>query len=139
MVDSLQATMRVASAGLAAQSARIKIAAENLANANSTGQGVGATPYTRKTISFASEVDDRLAAQVVKVDAIGLDNREFPLVYEPGHPAADARGYVKRPNVDPFIELSDMREANRSYLANLQVLRSVREAAMLTIDLLKGG
>lgn len=138
MTDFLSATMRVASAGLAAQSARIKVAAENLANANTTGQAAGAAPYARKTVSFASEVDDRLGVEVVKLDAIGVDKKEFPLVYEPGHPAADERGYVKRPNVDPFIELSDMREANRSYLANLQVLRSAREAAMLTIDLLKG-
>jgi flagellar basal-body rod protein FlgC len=138
MSDALIASIRAASAGLATQSMRVRIAAENLANAYSTGSTPGADPYARKTVTFANELDEQSGVEVVKVDNIGVDSREFPVSYEPGHPAADERGYVKRPNVDPMLEIADMREANRSYLANLQMVKSAREAVMLTIDLLRG-
>lgn len=137
MTDPLSASIRIAGAGLAAQSTRMQIAAENLANVNSTGSSPGAQPYSRKTVSFKNELDERLEVETVQVDEVGTDRRSAILEYSPGHPAADANGYVKRPNIDPVVEMADMREANRSYMANVQVVRLAREAIGMTIDLLK--
>ena len=138
MLDPLQLSTKIAASGLEAQSHRVRVVSENMANANSTGTTPGATPYTRKTISFASELDERLGVNLLRVDRIGYDDSPYKLELSPGHPAADERGYVKYPNVNMLVELADMREANRSYEANLQVMKQARELISMTIDMLRG-
>jgi flagellar basal-body rod protein FlgC len=137
-MDPLLAASRIAQSGLLAQSERLRVVAENLANASSTARAAGGDPYARKTISFRSEFDDLVGQEMVQVSNIGRDGSPFRVEYEPGHPAADANGYVKYPNVEPMLELADMREANRSYLANLQVIKNAREAVNSMLDLLRG-
>jgi flagellar basal-body rod protein FlgC len=137
MLDSLQASMSVASSGLEAQSTRMRIVSENLANANATGRAAGSDPYQRKTVTFNAEVDRAAGAQLVKVKEVGVDRTPFRVEYDPGHPAADKTGYVKMPNVNMMIEMADMREVNRSYEANLQVVKQVRSMLGMTIDLLR--
>lgn len=138
MSDPLIAAGRVASTGLTAQSTRLRIIAENMANANSTGATAGANPYQRKTVSFEAALNPYADAQDVEIARISTDKSPFIVKYEPGHPAADANGYVKYPNVNSIVEMADMREANRSYEANLQVIRQVRDLVSQTIDLLRG-
>ena len=138
MVDALQASLAIASSGLEAQSTRMRIVSENLANANATGRSAGADPYQRKTVTFDAEMDRAAGAQLVKVKEVGVDQTPFRVEYDPGHPAADKAGYVKLPNVNMMIEMADMREVNRSYEANLQVVKQVRSMFGMTIDLLKG-
>jgi flagellar basal-body rod protein FlgC len=138
MLDSLQASMSVASSGLEAQSTRMRIVSENLANAGATGRTAGADPYQRKTVTFDAAMDRVAGAQLVKVKEVGVDRTPFRVEYEPGHPAADKAGYVKLPNVNMLIEMADMREVNRSYEANLQVVKQVRSMLGMTVDLLRG-
>lgn len=138
MLDALQAALRVAGSGLAAQSARLRVTTENLANAQSTGSVPGADPYRRKTITFDSQLDKLSGANLVDVKEIGTDPSPFVTESDPGNPAADARGIVKLPNVNMITEMSDMREANRSYEADLQVIKQSRDLIGMTIDLLKG-
>ena len=138
MLDSLLASLSIASSGLEAQSTRMRIVSENLANANSTGRVAGADPYQRKTVTFDAEMDRAAGAQLVKVKDVGVDNTPFRVEYDPGHPAADKAGYVKLPNVNMMIEMADMREVNRSYEANLQIVKQVRSMFGMTIDLLRG-
>ena len=115
----------------------MRVTAENLANAESTAQSPGGEPYRRKTISFAAKHDRELDADTVDVKKYGTDPSAFELRYEPGHPAADAEGYVKHANVNEFVELMDMREARRSYEANLNALELAKSKAQRTIDLLR--
>lgn len=136
-MDPLSASMKVAASGLEAQSTRLQIVAENLANAQSTGSTAGADPYSRKTVSFEMALDRASGTQLVKVGQIGHDQTPFRLEHRPGHPAADADGYVKLPNVNTLVELTDMREANRTYEANLQVIRQTRQMLSMTLDLLR--
>ena len=137
MIDALQASLRVAGSGLAAQSARLRVVSENLANAQSTGSTPGADPYRRKTITFDTEFDKVSGMNLVQVKAIGTDPSPFQTEQDPGNPAADAAGVVKTPNVNLIAEMSDMREANRSYEADLQVFKQSRDLISMTIDLLK--
>lgn len=137
MIDPIQLASRIAASGLEAQSARMRVVAENLANAQSTGTTPGADPYQRKTITFENELDRASGATLVNVAGIGTDRSPFRVEHDPGHPAADAAGYVKLPNVNMLIEMADMREANRSYEANLQVIKQAREMVSMTIDLLR--
>jgi|SRR6266567_5561071 flagellar basal-body rod protein FlgC len=137
MLDSLQASLSVASSGLEAQSTRMRIVSENLANANATGRAAGADPYQRKTVTFDAAMDHAAGAQLVKVKEVGVDRTPFRVEYDPGHPAADKAGYVKLPNVNMIIEMADMREVNRSYEANLQVVKQVRSMLGMTVDLLR--
>lgn len=137
MFDPLQATVRAAAHGLTAQSTRMRIASENVANAQSTGTTPGADPYQRKLTSFKDVLDVVSGVDLVKVDRITRDKAPFRIEYKPGHPAADAQGYFKLPNVDLLVETADMREAMRSYSANLQVIKQAREMTSMTIDLLK--
>jgi flagellar basal-body rod protein FlgC len=137
MLDSLQASLSVASSGLEAQSTRMRIVSENLANASATGRTAGADPYQRKTVTFDAAMDRAAGAQLVKVKEVGVDRAPFRVEYEPGHPAADKAGYVKLPNVNMMIEMADMREVNRSYEANLQVVKQVRSMLSMTVDLLR--
>lgn len=137
MSDPLQASLRIAASGLQAQTERVRVVAENLANAQSTGPTPGSEPYRRKTIAFAQELDRAMGASLVRVDSIGTDQGPLRVEYAPGHPAADRNGYVKLPNVNLIIEMADMREANRSYEANLQIVKRTRELISMTIDLLR--
>lgn len=138
-MDPLSASMRIASKGMIAQSSRMRIVAENLANATSTGAAPGADPYTRKTITFESSLDEASGLETVEVAEVGRHSSSYRVVHDPGHPAADASGYVKLPNVDPVVELADMREAHRAYQGNVQMIKSAREAITTLIDLLRSG
>ena len=138
MADDLKAALVASTSGLRAQSTRIRVVSENLANASATATVAGGDPYARKTISFTQELDRASGVHLVRTGAIGTDKTPFPAQHNPGHPAADASGYVKLSNVNPLVELSDMREAHRSYEANLQVVRQAREMIGDLIDLLKG-
>ena len=135
--DPLQASLRIAASGLQAQSTRLRIVSENIANAQSTGPNAGATPYARKTVSFESALDRATGTNLVEVKAIGVDRAPFKLERDPGNPAADAQGMVKMPNVDVLVELADMREANRSYEANLQVAKETADMLNQTVALMK--
>lgn len=137
MIDPLQVSLKIAASGLEVQSKRVRVVSENLANAQSTGRTPGADPYTRKTISFETEVDRVTGANLVRIDGIERDRAPYRTEHDPGHPAADANGFVKLPNVNVLVEMADMREANRSYEANLQVIRQAREMISMTIDLLR--
>ncbi len=137
MLDPLQTSLRIAASGLQAQSTRLTVVSENIANAQSTGPSAGADPYARKTVSFESEVDRASGANLVEVKAIGVDQSPFRLERDIGNPAADADGMVKMPNVDVLVELADMREANRSYEANLQVAKQSADMLSQTIALMK--
>jgi flagellar basal-body rod protein FlgC len=135
--DPLQITQKIAASGLEAQSRRMRVVAENMANAESTGATPGSDPYTRKTVDFQAEVDDALGATMVKVEHVDQDTTPFRIEHNPGHPAADENGFVKLPNVNLLVEMADMREANRSYEANLQVMKQARAMIMMTLDLLR--
>ena len=132
------ATIRVAASGLAAQGSRLKVIAENLANADSTGTTPGAEPYRRKIVTFRSVLDKTTGADVVKTGATQTAGGDFERHYDPSHPAADAQGYVMMPNVNPLLEMMDMREAQRSYEANLNVIDAARNMLSRAIDLLHG-
>jgi flagellar basal-body rod protein FlgC len=136
MVDLIKSS-KISAAGLKAQAERLRVVSENLANANSTGKRPDEDPFRRKTVTFANELDKALGARMVKVKTVGTDKSDFVKRYEPGHPAADATGYVKYPNVNPLIELSDLREAQRSYEANLAAIEMSKAMLARTIDLLR--
>lgn len=130
-------TLTIAASGLKAQSGRMKVIAENIANASSTGQTPNADPYRRRIVSFRSNFDRELEAQVVSLSRVQADRTDFTIRSEPGHPAADERGNVKYPNVNPLIETVDMREAQRSYEANINVISATRRMIARTLDLLR--
>jgi len=135
-VDFLK-TMAIAASGLRAQAGRMRIISENIANADSTPSSPGAEPYRRKIPSFQTEVDRTLGVKLVELGKTRTDNSEFQLKYEPGHPAADKNGNVRYPNVNPLLEMTDMREAQRSYEANINVIGATRRMLQRTIDILK--
>jgi len=136
-MDNLAATFTVAGSGIFAQSQRIRVASENLANAESTGASPGANPYTRKVISFESELDEASGANLVRAGDTELDSSPYRIERMPGHPAADQNGNVKLPNVNMLVELSDIREGTRTYDANVQVIKEAQNLVTTTIDLLK--
>lgn len=136
-MDPLIASMKISASGLEAQSSRLRVVSENLANARSTGDTPGADPYRRKTVSFTQELDRAAGVDKVEIKKIGLDRSDFRTEFDPGNPAADANGVVKYPNVNILVEMADMREANRSYEANLQSIRQARDLINSTIDLLR--
>ncbi|MEP7031476.1 MAG: flagellar basal body rod protein FlgC [Pseudolabrys sp.] len=129
--------MSIAASGLRAQAGRMRIISENLANADSTPASPGGNPYRRKIATFSSEMDRALDARVVGMGKVRTDTSDFRLKYEPGHPAADTNGNVKYPNVNPLVEMTDMREAQRSYEANINVISATRRMIQRTIDILK--
>ena len=133
----LMKSIAIAASGLRAQAGRMRVISENVANADSTAQQAGADPYRRKIPTFRSEIDRALGAQVVAMGRVGTDQSDFRLKYEPGHPAADASGNVKYPNVNALVEMTDMREAQRSYEANINVIGATRRMIQRTIDILK--
>ncbi len=130
-------SISIAASGLRAQAGRMRVLSENIANADSTAQGPGADPYRRKIPTFSSEVDRALDARVVTLGRIRTDSSDFRLKHEPGHPTADANGNVRYPNVNSMIEMTDMREAQRSYEANINVIGATRRMIQRTIDILK--
>ncbi len=138
MIDPLQASMTIAGSGMSANSARMRVTSENIANAQSTGTTPGANPYRRQTITFENALDDASGTNIVQVSNVGVDNAPFVVEHDPGSPAADAKGFVKLPNVNLITEMADMREANRAYESNLQVVKQSRDLISMTIDLLKG-
>jgi len=137
MASDLQTSILVSAAGLRVQGQRVKVIAENVANANSTASTAGGDPYRRKVITFKNVFDRALDADTVRVDKVLGDKGEFTSVYDPNHPAAGPEGYYKKPNVNALVEMSDMREAQRSYEANLNVIESSRSMVTRTIDLLR--
>jgi flagellar basal-body rod protein FlgC len=130
-------TLAIAASGLRAQAGRMRIVSENIANADSTAQRPGVDPYRRRVPTFRSEVDRALDARLVALGAVRTDPGEFRSKYEPGHPAADAGGKVKYPNVNTLIEMTDMREAQRSYEANVNVIAATRRMIQRTLDILR--
>jgi flagellar basal-body rod protein FlgC len=136
-VDPLNATMRIAASGLEAQGTRLRVIAENVANADSTSDVPGGDPFRRKTISFATTMDRSLGAEIVDVKRIGRDRSDFQLVHDPSHPAADENGYVKRPNISTLVEMMDMREATRSFEASMNMIEQARAMMARTVDLLR--
>lgn len=137
MGDSLLSAIKTSASGLEAQSFRLRTVAENLANAQSTGSTPGSDPYRRKVVTFGAELDSLTGAQLVAVKNVKRDPKPFELEFDPGNPAANGQGYVKRPNVNMIVEMADMREASRSYESNLQAIKQAKEMINMTIDLLR--
>jgi flagellar basal-body rod protein FlgC len=133
----LMKSIAIAASGLRAQTGRMQVISENIANAESTPSQAGGDPYRRQIVTFRSEMDSALGVRVVKLAAVQTDPTDFPVKNEPGHPAADANGNVKYPNVNPLIELTDLRDAQRSYAANLNVINATRAMIQRTLDILK--
>ena len=133
----LATALAISARGMEAQTTRLRTIAENLANQDTTGSTPGAAPYRRKTVTFENKLDRELGASAVGVKDVGTDKSAFPLRYDPSHPAANKDGYVQQPNVNSFVELMDMREAQRSYNANLNTLEVTRAMLSRTVDMLK--
>jgi flagellar basal-body rod protein FlgC len=133
----LDKALSIAASGMNAQTTRLRVIAESLANQDTTGSKPGADPYRRRTVAFEDRLDRQLGADTVQVRQVGQDNSDFPLRYDPSNPAANAQGYVKMPNVNGLVEAMDMREAERSYNANLAVMQASRSMLSRTIELLK--
>ncbi|HEV7368022.1 flagellar basal body rod protein FlgC [Arenibaculum sp.] len=133
----LDRVLLISAAGMKVQGARLKVIAENLANANSTGETPNDLPYRRKTISFKNELDRELGIDTVRVRKVDVDPGDFQRRFDPSHPSADAEGYVLFPNVNTLVEGVDMREAQRSYEANLNVIETSRTMLNRTIDILR--
>ncbi len=129
--------LAIAASGLHAQIGRMQIISENIANADSTAQTPGGNPYRRKIVTFTSELDRSLDANVVKLGRIETDASDFLVRHEPGNPAADANGDVKYPNVNTLVEMTDLRDAQRSYESNLNIITATRRMLQRTIDILK--
>jgi flagellar basal-body rod protein FlgC len=130
-------SMRIATSGLRAQAGRMRVISENVANADSTAATAGSDPYRRKVPTFSSALDRTLDAKVVALGKVRTDNSAFRVKYEPSNPSADASGNVKYPNVNPLIEMTDMRDAQRSYEANLNIITATRRMIQRTLDILK--
>ena len=133
----LMESLMISAAGMRAQGQRLRVVAENLANADSVSEVPGGDPYRRKTISFKNQLDRELGMETVQVSKVGEDPSDFRTKYDPGNPAADPKGYVKLPNVNSLIEMTDMREAQRSYEANLRAIEVARSMLQRTIDLIR--
>jgi flagellar basal-body rod protein FlgC len=130
-------SMGIATSGLRAQAGRMRVISENIANADSVSPNAGGDPYRRKVPTFSSALDRSLDAQVVTLGRIRADPTAFRVKHDPGNPAADASGDVKYPNVNPMIEMTDMRDAQRSYEANLNIISATRRMIQRTLDILK--
>jgi flagellar basal-body rod protein FlgC len=130
-------SIAIAASGLRAQAGRMRVISENIANADTTATTKGGQPYRRKVVTFQKSLDRELGAQTIALGQVKRDKSEFKTQYEPGHPMADARGFVQKPNVDSMIETLDMREAQRSYEANLNVVTTTRRMLARTLDILR--
>lgn len=136
-MDTVASTLRISAAGLHAQGTRLRVVAENIANAESLPTTPGDLPYRRRVVTFRNTLDRATGVDQVQVKAIRQDQTPFPRRFDPGHPAADESGYVLDTNVNALMEMTDMREAQRSYEANLDVIRSTKSMLQETIDLLR--
>ena len=136
-MDDLISSLKISAAGMKVQGTRLRVISENLANADSLPTGPGKSPYRRKNIIFQNVLNRQLGINLVKVKKVDVDRSEFNLRFDPSHPAANEKGYVQTPNVKTLIEVMDMREAQRSYEANLSAIRSTRYMLKSTIDLLR--
>jgi len=130
-------SIAIAASGLRAQAGRMRVLSENIANADSTAQAPGQDPYRRRIPTFVSQLDRALEARTVALGPVRTDPSDFISKYQPGHPAADAAGYVKFPNVNSLVEVTDMREAQRSYEANVNVISATRRMIQRTLDILR--
>lgn len=131
-------SLRIAATGLHAQTARMRVIAENLANADSAGKTPEEDPYRRRIPTFEAVMDREVGGKVVEIGRLAYDMSDFQSRYEPGHPAADEHGYVRYPNVNSLIEAMDMREAQRTYEANLNMITTTRQMMGSTLDILRG-
>ena len=136
-ISDFARSMGIATSGLRAQAGCMRVISENIANADSTAQTAGGDPYRRKVPTFVNQLDRVLDAKTVSMGAIKRDQSDFRTKYEPSNPAADANGYVKYPNVNTLVEMTDMREAQRSYEANLNIIGATRRMIQRTLDILK--
>lgn len=130
-------SIAIAASGLRAQASRMRVISENIANADSTAPSAGTEPYRRKMTTFQSEIDRTLDARIVTLGRIKTDPSEFRVKHEPSHPAADENGNVKYPNVSSLVEMTDLREAHRSYEANINIIGASRRMMQRTIEILK--
>ncbi len=130
-------SLTIAASGLRAQMGRMRIITENIANADSVATTPGGDPYRRRIVTFSTELDRSIGADVVALGRVQPDTSDFLVRHEPGNPAANAQGDVKYPNVNTLVELTDLRDAQRSYEANLNVVTATRKMLQLTIDMLK--
>ncbi len=137
MNGDLSVSADIAVSGMKAQAQRLKVISENMANAESFSEVPGQDPYRRQVVTFKQYVDKEIGAHLVKVDKVIKDNSEFIKKYDPNHPAADAQGYVSMPNVNPLIEMMDLKEAQRTYEANLSVMQTSREMNSKILDVLE--
>lgn len=137
MAGNLSVSADIAVSGMKAQSERLRIISENMANADSIGIRPGEDPYRRQVVTFKDYIDKETGAKMVKVDKVVPDESQFPLKYDPNHPAANAEGYVAMPNVNQLIEMMDLKEAQRSYDANLSMMQTARDMNSKVLDLLK--
>lgn len=136
-MSDLNKAMKIAASGMMAQNVRTRVISQNIANADSLATVPGGDPYRRQTVSFRNVLDRELGARVVDIDKVGVDKTDFEERFEPGHPAADAKGFIKLPNVNAMIEMVDLTAAQRSYQANLRVVDVARSMVTKTIDLLR--
>lgn len=138
MSSDMMNILTISANGMRAQGTRLRVISENVANAETTGLTPGADPYTRQTISFKNYLDRDSGVSLVRVEEIGTDTTTpYPMEYKPDHPAADENGYLKMPNVNSMLEIMDVREAQRSYEANLGIMEQTRTMIGKTIDLLQ--
>lgn len=133
---NLMDSMLISASGMKAQGTRLRVISENVANADSGPQYEGGAPYRRKLVTFENELDRKLGAKLVEVGQVKVDPSQFKIVYEPHHPYADENGYVLKPNVNPLVEMMDMREAHRSYEANINVMDTARSMLQQTVQML---
>jgi flagellar basal-body rod protein FlgC len=136
MMDFIK-SIAIAATGMRAQAGRMRIISENIANADSTASTAGGEPYRRRIVTFHNALDRELDAHVVNLGRVATDKSDFRVRHEPGNPSADSKGDVKYPNVNPLIEMTDLRDAQRSYEANLNVISSTKRMLQRTLDILK--
>ena len=137
MAGTLSVSADIAVSGMKAQAERLRVISENMANADSVGIRSGEDPYRRQVVTFKNYVDEATGAQLVKVDKVLPDRSAFQMKYMPNHPAANADGYVAMPNVNPLVEMIDMKEAQRSYDANMSMMQTARDMNSKILDVLK--
>ena len=137
MAGNLSISADIAVSGMKAQAERLRVISENMANADSVGIRPGEDPYRRRVVTFKNYVDEETGAQLVKVDKVLQAQSPFQMKYMPNHPAANAEGYVAMPNVNPLVEMMDMKEAQRSYDANLSMMQTARDMNSRILDVLE--
>lgn len=137
MAGNLSISADIANSGMRAQAERLKVISQNMANADSVSATPGGDPYRRQLVTFQNYVDKETGADMVKVGKIVKDESQFEKKYAPGNPGADAQGYVSLPNVNPLVEMMDMKEAQRAYDANMNMMKTAREMNSSVLDILK--